>query len=262
MTELPDVFLHSLADRLDGVDTLAVSLGGSFARGEGSRHSDIDLHCYLRLLSQPGRLHLDLHYEDDYLVSVWTTTLEDQAESLADPQRAIWTIPGLRQERILIDKDGRLGRLQAAARNATWESLQPAANRFASRSLAQDSEEVLKILAGLEREDESRTLYALWSLTRSLSESLMVQHGTLVTSENVYLDLAQQAAGRGSAWSRWFRLAVGLDAPQADEPPYRAYAAAGLELYRESARLLQPFLGEQDRAVIGRTLEMIKEAGY
>ena len=53
-----------------------------------------------------------------YLVSVSLTTLEDAYDSLRNPKKAIWVIPGLRQARILLDKDGSIAALKEFAAKA------------------------------------------------------------------------------------------------------------------------------------------------
>ncbi len=261
MPTLSPDFLQKLAARLDGENTLGVMMSGSFARGAGGHYSDIDLVVYARQEPAGGFGTLRLEFIDGFLVSITTCLIDKEFAGLRSPRRAIWVIPGVCQAQILLDKDGALAALQEAARSMAWESLQPAADAFASRSLAGAAEEAHKILDGLAQSDESKTTYANWSMTQNLSEAVLVQRGVLVPTENAYIDLAQAAAGRESGWTRQFRLALGLDPLPPGIPAYVSIGIAGLRLYQETAALLKDILQSEEARVVDRTLEILKEAG-
>ena len=262
MANLPDAFIRKMIDRLGGEDTQGVVLVGSFARGEDGRYSDVDLWQFVR--QEPSELGdpVPVEYIDGYLVTVKRTTLEKEYACLAAPSKALWTIPALRQALVLLDKDGAILALQRAAQSANWERLQKDADAFAAAMLAGACEEVHKLLDALARADESKIAYALWNVTWNLSEAVLVQRGMLVPSENVYIDYAQQAAGRESAWTCQFRLAVGLDPLPPGEAIPSGRGAAGLRLYCETAILFQDILPAADAAVVRRAIQMIMEAGY
>ncbi len=262
MQSLSTAFLQKLVARLDDENTIGVLLEGSFSRGEVDRYGDVDLYHYLRQIPAGRVKPYSLQVVDGYLVSVSQTSLELEYASLRIPEQAVWSIPALRQARLLLDKEGLLAALQEAARQAIWEPLQEAANAYAASNLSGCSEEVCKILSGMERRDESKTLYAVWGLTRGLVNSLLVQGGVFITSENNYIDAAQQAAGRTSTWTRQFRLAIGLDPLPPGAPAYVGFGGAGLQLYRETAALLRDILQPANARVIDQTLEIMTEAGF
>ena len=259
---LSDSFLRKLVAQLDNENTLGIMLSGSFVRGEGGPYSDVDLWQYVREIPAKENERLCLRIVDGFMVGVKLTTLEKENGGLQNPEQAIWVIPGLRQACILLDKDGRMAALKETAAKATWEPLQQAANAYASWMLSTLAEEVQKILGGLAQRNESKTLYASWGLTRGLANTLLVQYGTLVHTENVYIDFAQAAAGRTSEWTRQFRLAIGLDPLLPEEPAFSGYGSAGLRLYCETARLMQKILLPEDTLVVNRILEMIAKAGF
>jgi predicted nucleotidyltransferase len=262
MSIITDSFLQSLVAQLDNENTVGVVLAGSYARGEGGLYSDVDIRCYVRQAPvNPAEIYI-MQYLDGYLVSIYLTTLEDEYASLRDPKKAVWTIPGLRKERILLDKDGSIAALIESARRITWEQLQKAADSYASWTLSGCAEEVHKILAGLAQGNESKTLYSTWGLTRGLADLLIVQRGTFIPSENAYIDLVQETAGRTSDWTRQFRRATGLDLLPPEELPFIRYGRASLCLYRETARLMKSILLPEDAAVVNRTIKIIVEAGY
>jgi hypothetical protein len=262
MNTLPDSFLKTLLAQLDNENSLGCMLTGSFARGEGSPFSDIDIWQVVREIPADENEQLSMRILDGYLVGIKLTTLEKEYAGLKNPEQAIWVIPGLRQASLIVDKDGSLATLKETAAKATWEPLQPAANAYASRMLSSNAEEVFKILDGLAQRKESKTLYALWGLTHGLSNALLVQRGILVHTENVYIDFAQAAAGQTSGWTRQFRQAVGLDPLPAGLPGYIGLGRAGLGLYRETVTLLKEILMPEDAVIINWTVESISGAGF
>jgi len=262
MSTLSDPFLQFLVTQLDNENTIGVTMTGSYARGEGGPYSDVDIHCYVRQMPSNAAETSYLRLIKGYLVSVSLTTLESAYDSLRNPNKAIWVIPGLRQGRILLDKDGSMAALKEFAAKVTWEALQTSADAYASWNLSGCTEEIYKILAGLAQQDESKTLYAVWGLTHELANTLLIQRGILIQTENVYIDLVQETAGRTSTWTRQFRLAVGLDQLPPEEPAYLGYGAASVRLFCETARILQAILLPEDASIVAQTLAIIAEAGF
>ena len=142
-----------------------------------------------------------LRYREGYLVSITTTTVSAKLEELARPQDAIWAVQGLRQSRILLDRDGSLRRLKQAAMEFTWEPLQSAANEYASYGVMGYAEEVSKVLGGLLRGDDSAVLYGTLGLCLGLTKAILIQRGVLLESENSYFSQAQDATLRGRVGS-------------------------------------------------------------
>jgi hypothetical protein len=122
-----------------------------------------------------------------------------------------------------------------------------------------NAEEVHKILNGLVRSHESTVLYASWGLVKNMLESVAVQRGILIISENRYFDLIQHSMGRDSSWTRAFRTAWGLESGASH---YQARGAAALALYRLTAALFDALIPEKHRLVVNTTLRLIEEAGY
>lgn len=262
MSTLTNSFLQSLVAQLDNENTIGVVMAGSYARGEGGVYSDVDIRCYVRQAPVNAAGISTMQYLDGYLVSFYLTTLDEELASLRIPQKAIWAVPGLRQMRILLDKDGSISTLKEAAVKFTWEPMQAAADAYASWNLSGFAEETYKILAGLAERNESKALNATAGLIHGLATTFLVQRGVLIPTENAYLDLAQDTAGRTSAWTHQFRLAIGLDPLPMDVPAFIGRGTAGLHLYSETAGLLQNILLPKDAAVINRTIQIIAEAGY
>ena len=255
---LSDTFIKSALEQIDSPGVIGVGVVGSYARGQESRYSDVDLDIFVNQLPDDPADRYTLRYWDNRLVSLKHTLLDDERSALANPRRAIWAVPGLRSMKILLDKDGSLLALQQAAQAFDWSSLQSAADEFAAEEVMGCAEEVHKILNGLARGHESTVLYATWGLVKNMLEAVAVQKGIMITSENRYFDLIQEALGRDSKWTRAFRTAWGLD-PSASQ--YQSRGAAALTLYRLSEAMFDPFIPRKHRAVVDRTLQLIKEAG-
>lgn len=256
---LSEPLIQSLLERVDSPDVAGIGLVGSYARGQESRYSDVDLDIFSSRLPEHPYDRYTLRYWEDRLVSLKYTVLDDERAALADPRRAIWAVPGLRSMKILLDKDGSLAALQQAANDFNWSSLRSAANEFAAEEIMGNAEEVHKILSGLARRHESTVLYASWGLVKNMLEAVAVQRGIMIVSENRYFDLIQESVGRDSKWTSAFRTAWGLD-PVSSQ--YQSRGAAALRLYRLSAAMFEEWIPEKHRQVVDRTLELIKEAGY
>jgi hypothetical protein len=262
MSNLSEDFLKSLVAKLDGDNTVGITLAGSHSRGEGSRYSDVDVHIYVRQKPEAFAEIAFMRCVGDHIVSIYLITTDEEMASLKDPKKAIWAKPGLMQERILLDKDGSIAALKEEAAKNTWEQLQEAANAWASWNLSGCAEEALKILSGLVQRDESKTVNATWGLTREMAATILVQRGVMIQTENSFIDLAQVTAGRDSEWTRLFRLSTSLDPSPGREPAFIRTGSAALRLFQETCRLLKAFLRPEDEAVVTNVLEMINTAGY
>jgi len=256
---LSDLFIPSVLERIDSPDVVGVGIVGSYSRGQESKYSDVDFDIFVSKVPENPYDRYTLRYWDGKLVSLKYTLLDDERSALINPRRAIWAVPGLRGMKIVLDKDGSLTALQQAAHAFDWSSLQSAADEFAAEEVMGCAEEVHKILSGLARGHESTDLYAAWGLVKNMLETVEVQRGLMVVSENLYFDLIQDSVGRDSKWTRAFRSAWGLD-PTASQ--YQSRGAAALTLYRLTAAMFDELIPEKHRDVVNTTLRLIKEAGY
>ena len=256
---LSDPFLQFALERIDSPDVIGVGIVGSYARGQESNYSDVDFDIFVSRLPDDPYDRYTLRFWDNKLISLKYTLLDDESAALNNPRRAIWAVPGLRGMRILLDKDGSMAALQKAAQDFEWSALQPAADEFAAEQIMGNAEEVHKILNGLAREHESTVLYASWGLVRNMLETVAVQRGIMIVSENCYFDLIQDAVGRDSEWVSAFRTAWGLDARAYN---YQSRGAAALILYRLSTRMFDGLIPDKHHDVVTKTLHLIQEAGY
>jgi len=256
---LSDSFIQSILEKIDSPDVIGIGIVGSYARGHESKYSDVDIDVFVNKLPDVELDRYALKYWDDKLVSLKYTLLKDERAALKNPQRSIWAVPGLSGMMIVLDKNGSLAKMQKAAQEFDWASLQPAADEFAVEELMGNAEEVHKILSGLARGHESTVLFATWGLVKNMLEAMAVQRGILIGSENRYFDLIQESIGRDTKWVSAFRTAWGLDSSSSQ---YQSRGAAALTLYRLTAAMFDGLIPEKHRDVINKTLRLIKEAGY
>ncbi len=259
---LSDEFLNDLAAELDDAETVGFALTGSHARGDATPYSDVDLVRFVTVRPGKESERYTLQCRDGRLISLSTTTVAAKRDEMARPEKAIWVVPGLRQARILLDKDGSLGELQQDAYAFTWQPLQAAADEHASYEVMGYAEEAHKVLGGLDRGDESAALYGTLGLVFGLTQAMAIQRGTLIRSENAYFQQVQDTVGRDSAWTRFHRLAAGFEASPAGLSPVESRGVAGLGLYRETADLLRAILRPEHLAVIDHTLTAIRNSGF
>ncbi len=265
---ISDQFIRALLRRLDSPNVTGIGLTGSYARGQEDPFSDVDLDIFVNRLPESDYERYTLRYWDRHLVSLTTLRLSDERAAFSRPERAIWMVPALRQMKILLDKDGSLALFQKEALAFQWEDLQPAADRYAAEEVMGCAEEVHKILTGLKRSHESTVMNAVEGLARSLLGAVAVQRGLLIPTENLYLDIVQEAVGRDSDWTHALRRVWGLEAiPTVPVAPitavqFQARGAAALDLYRHTAGMLQGLMPDQHRAVVESTLKLIDSSGY
>ena len=256
---LSDPFIQSILEEIDSPDVVGVGIVGSYARGQESKFSDVDVDIFVSRLPENPYDRYTLRHWEGKLVSLKYTLLDDELEALSNPRRAIWAVPGLQGMKIILDKDGSLTELQKMAQKLDFLLLQPAADEFAAEEIMGNAEEVHKILNGLARGHESTVLYATWGLVKNMLEAVAVQRSIMIVSENRYFDLIQDSVGRDTKWVSVFRTAWGLDSTSSQ---YQSRGAAALTLYRLTAAMFDGLIPEKHREVVKQTLRLIKEAGY
>jgi hypothetical protein len=256
---LSDPFIKTVLEKIDSPDIIGVGIVGSYSRGQENKYSDVDFDIFVSRTPENPYDRYTLRYWDNKLVSLKYTLLDDERSALTDPRRAIWAVPGLRGMKIVLDRDGSMATLQKAAHEFEWSPLQPAADEFAVEEIMGNAEEVHKILNGLNRGHESTVLYATWGLVKNMLETVAVQKGIMIISENRYFDLIQDAAGWDSKWTAAFRTAWGLDSASSQ---YQSRGAAALKLYKLSAAMFDELIPAKHRDVVNITLQLIKDAGY
>ena len=263
-TELSESLLRRLVAEYAAEEIVAVALAGSYARGDATRWSDVDIIRYVATMPETTEERYTLVIRDGLLISISTTTIAAKAAEMARPESAIFAVPGLRQARSLHDLTGALAALHQQARDFAWEPLRMAAAAYASEMVMGLAEEAHKLLGALSRHDKYAMSYTTYGMVLGLTRAVAVGLGVLIESENSYFRQAQEAVGADSAWTRYHRLATGFIADTSHAlpatshtTPATAAGSAALHLYRETAQLLASQLLPRHLPVIETTLREI-----
>src|SRR5438067_12764063 len=103
----PYGFLDALVNELDTPEVIGITLGGSYARGEATPYSDVDLACFFQeQTALPPRRYL---YRSGYLLSITCLTVAGVRQRLSRLPDALLLVTGQRQ--VLLDKDGSVKQL-------------------------------------------------------------------------------------------------------------------------------------------------------
>jgi len=258
MLSLPDALLEAIIAEVNDENTVALALGGSYARGTPTPYSDVDIARFVKVL--PERYNKHFYWRDGRIINISTKSIARERENIKRPENAIFTVPAFREVRILVDKTGEFTSFQQELLALTWESMQPAADDYASDEMMLIAEDAHKILSALYENNAEGLAYATIMLFRELTHTLAVQGGVWVQTNSTYARQVEERVGVDSAWTRYHRLAGGIDPTPPGSDGLRARAIAGLHLYAESANLLRTILLPQHRDVVENTVRVIREA--
>lgn len=248
-------FLHLLQPLIDQYTdprVRAFVLMGSHARGDAGLHSDVDLVRFVDATGEDDEAVT--HLVDGHLVVVSTVTPAKVEAWFTEPEATTASMAGVRSARPLRDEEGYFATIQARAHAFVWdEQMQDKANRYASGMLVGLIEEVHKGLEGLRRNHTGRLLNARFGLSWLLSRTVQVQRGILISGDNGFYDEIAQAADIPPRWVELRQAAFGIA-----EEGLHPQVQAGLNLYIETARLLDGALADRDRPLIQATVERIQ----
>jgi hypothetical protein len=215
----------------------AVTLHGSFARGDAHRESDIDI---VAIGKGP---EYTLSRRRGYLVSISWTAFGRQWAGLRDPALAGASVPGWREAVVLQDPDRIAGRLKNRAERFTWEAISAASDRWVAEEIVGLAEEVHKTVIGRER--GARQTAAVWRsvLALRIAKAMSVRRRILYGTENVLWDLVSDEMGE--PWESAQAGALGLRGESLE-----ASCRAALGLYAIAAAEVWPLLDRRQRAVV------------
>lgn len=251
--QVSDAFLAELVRELDHEDIVGITLGGSYARGEATRYSDLDFACFWREGAKPPPK--SLFYRQGRLISVKKTRVSELRAMLNRPEAALLFARG--KHRLLLDKDGSVAQLLREMEEFRWEKLRPTAEAQNGFWLMLVTEEVHKILREFQQENEAGLVYAVAKLISELTLVAALAMGVLIISDSTYYKQVEEAIGPDSAWTRYHRLALGLAEGPAMIRPFRARGLAVLFLYRETLPLVRPAMQPEQLAVVEEVLRLV-----
>jgi predicted nucleotidyltransferase len=254
-TFLPEEFLSEIVDELNDDTVTAIILHGSYVRGNAiAPYSDVDL---VRITRETPE-HLEQKrflYRNGYLLSISSRPISLYRERFAKPEQAIFVVPGIREARILLDKEAAFSPIQHEAQSWTWEPLQGAADIYAAQLMTEQTEIVLKVLRALAFHDAVALSDMILDLFSAVTEAIAVQRGVLITSGNTYFHQVQDAVGRDSLWTHYHLCTAGITTPSLS---IEERGIAALRLYQEAARLLQAHIPADQWEVIAQSMQTVE----
>ena len=257
-TSLSDEFLRALVDELAGKQTVAIILAGSHAQGEATPYSDVDMaHIVAAPLSGPDKRY---YYREGHLVSVATRPLAWFRAAVTRPEHAVFYVAGLREARILLDREGAFRAFQQELEHFSWAPLQEAANSYASSAMMHLAEVAHKVLSALVRTDRLSLFEAASGLWYTLTQAVAVQRGVLALSSRTFMRQVREMVGTDAPWTRYHGLVAASEVHAAGATSVEARAIAALCLYQETVALLRPVIRPEHREVAEQTVVTIEAA--
>ena len=220
---------------------VAVALTGSYARGDATSASDLDL----MIVGDGADYVLDVR--DGVLVAESWASEEAHRTRLNSVREVGSSVPGWREAIVLHDPEGVAIRLKDEALNWSWEQLGDRPDEWVAEQLVGFAEEVQKLVAAL---DEHRMLTAAVQrdiLALRLARILAVHHHLLYGSENLLWD--QVGEQMSAEWRRTQAAAFSIAGESFD-----ASCAAALRLFRLASDCVASLLDERQAAVIRHAL--------
>ena len=249
--------LTAIVHERDDENTEAIALGGSFARGTATEYSDIDIAHFVNVLPEHNRKQYT--YRDGRMVNCSMKSLALEQVALHQPERAIFLVPGFRDMRILLDRQGTLARFVQEVQAFDWAPLLSAADAHASYAMMIEAESPYKILTALRQENHAALAYETMGLFLALTHIMAVQRGVLVLSNNSYMQQVEHSIGQLSSWARYHRLAAGVEEIASDWPPLITRGLATLHVFVESVKLLHAVLLPTHREVVETTADVVSD---
>jgi hypothetical protein len=255
MITLPDLIRASLLQDLATPNTEAIILGGSYARGDATPYSDVDIVHFVT--ATPPNADRRYVYKDNLLISIATRTFAWYRTAIAQPERAIFVVPGMREARALVDPHGSFQAFQQELQTFSWAPLQEAANYHASRVMTNGAESVHKVLSAWARNDAAASFAEATGLYFDLTRAVAVQCGRLIDGTRTYTEHVQDAVGRDTTWAEVHQQFVALEMHPMGASLVQQRGRVALQLYVETAGVLSPVLPECDRAVVAQAVQII-----
>ena len=224
----------------------AVVLFGSFARGDATPYSDLDLWA---LGSGAPRYELR---DRRLIVATWVSPDAARA-AFRDPAAVCEAIPAWREARILYDPFGWAADIQREATAWTWAALNPVAcDGHVSREVAGYAEEVLKLVGALAAGWHLMAAVQRNVLVLRLAGVLALHRRLLYGTENRLWEMVAHEMGEPYAQIQGRAMGLGGE-------PFEDTCRAALHLYALVAQQTQHILDRQQRPIVAHACA---RAGY
>jgi predicted nucleotidyltransferase len=250
--ELTTKLLENIvAEHQQSSNTLSIVLIGSGSRGELDEYSDLDIHIIVRGERPPDQMF----YKEGRLVNINFLDTANREAMLTDPWSTLKNLQAAREAKILYDIEGWYEDLQRRARNFTWQQVAKDADIAVSYVLAENAEEVQKILSGLTHNNPEKILYAMTGLMLSISNVAALAHGVLSNSENKFWRSVRDAIP-DEEWKKLYWTMLGF---HGDSVETRAQAA--IRLYQRSCEIYRAKVLPQHLLILEHVCALIAARG-
>ncbi len=253
---LTDAFLPDLVKELDHEDIVGITLGGSYARGNATMYSDVDIACFWREGQTPPPKRF--FYREDRLISVKMTSVAEFRAMLKRPQAVILFVGDKHQ--ILLDKDGSIAQLMKEIEAFRWEDLQSETDASISTWMMLKAEDIQKVLREFQQNNMPGLAYAISKLVSEMTLLTALNYKIFIINDSNYYRQVEEAAGLDSAWTRWHRIATGIVPGPMGIDPLRARGITVLRLYHETFAITKSAMQPDHRAVVEHVLRIVEEA--
>lgn len=233
----------------------AIILTGSYARGDFTKYSDVDITVFYDKLESKDKPLYDLNYISNYLISTSKSTIIEWKEKLTIPQELFNIYFAIKDSIILFDRNIKFHQLQIELDQDPWSQLETERIEAINYELKGYVEEVYKLLRGIEDGDKSLISFALFGLLHGISIIVAMHQRLLITTENQLYRELQSTVGKASKWSRLFRESLGMDEKTGSNITERG--KSGLKLFLETLEIITLSLEVANFVLI--PIQMIKQ---
>ena len=238
--ELTDRLVADLVS--EGADVVALT--GSYARGNATSRSDLDV----IVVGEASRYVVEMR--DGLLVAQAWSTEAEQRRRFGDPREVGAAVPGWREAVILHDPDARGAGLKEEALAWNWQQIDDLCDEWVANQLVGYAEEVQKLVAAVESQNVLTAAVLRTLLAFRMPRIVSVYHRLLYGSENVLWD--QVADAMGAEWQQTHAAALSVHGETFDQS-----CEAALDLFRLSFNTVRHLLDERQIAVARHALSVI-----
>jgi hypothetical protein len=236
-----------VSDEMVEAGAIAVVLAGSYARGEASARSDLDLYA---IGTGPG---YQLHLHHGTLVSTSWRTLDEEQDAFRNPALAGAAVPGWRTAMILHDPHGVAAILKERAGCWTWDEIGDGCiDAWVAEELTGLAEEVYKLVSMLEAGNLQAAAVQRSVIALRVPMILATHLRILYDTENVLWTLVAERLG--PEWARTQATALGVM-----NRPIQETCHAALMLFAEACHQVGSVFDERQRKVVNAAISVARD---